>query len=297
PEQQCGFRRQRSTTDMMLVVRRLQELGRPSNVPIGVCFIDLQKVYDSVDRTLQWEVLARFGVPSRMIAIIRMFHDSMRARVQLESGEISAWFHVCQGLRQGCVSFPLLFNIFGADLEEVSVQRFAADPVIVSGLVFLDDAPKDDGGEPVEETPLEKVRRGVWAMLYADDAGKASRTSEGLARMVAAALGIEAAGQRYKQTGKFIYLGEAIIADAKMSIESNRRISAAQARIRKYSSQLYDRPNAELSLKVRRLKEEVVEALLYGCATWTLRSEDFDSLGIAHHNLLLRVVVFRREDQ
>ncbi|CAN0066575.1 unnamed protein product, partial [Sphacelaria rigidula] len=112
PKEQCGFRRQRSTIDMMFVVR--QELGRTSNIPINMCFIDLQKAYDSVDRTLLWEVLARFGVPSRMIAIIRMFHDGMRARVQLNSGELSAWFDVCQGLRQGCVSSPLLFNIFGA---------------------------------------------------------------------------------------------------------------------------------------------------------------------------------------
>ena len=72
PEEKCGFRPQRSTTDMMFVVRRLQELGRASNVPINMCFIDLQKAYDSVDRTLLWEVLARFGVPSRMITIIRI---------------------------------------------------------------------------------------------------------------------------------------------------------------------------------------------------------------------------------
>ena len=41
PEKQCGFRPQRLTTDMMFVVRRLQELGRASNVPINTCFIDL----------------------------------------------------------------------------------------------------------------------------------------------------------------------------------------------------------------------------------------------------------------
>ena len=90
-----GFRPQRSTTDMMFVVRRLQELGRASNASLEICFIDLAKAYDSVDRVLLWEVLARFGVPPRMMKVIRMFHDGMRARVQLDDGDFSAWFNVC----------------------------------------------------------------------------------------------------------------------------------------------------------------------------------------------------------
>ena len=52
PEEQSGFRPQRSTTDMMFVVRRLQELGRTSNASLEICFIDLAKAYDSVDRVL-----------------------------------------------------------------------------------------------------------------------------------------------------------------------------------------------------------------------------------------------------
>ena len=94
PDEECGFRPQRSTTDMMCVVRRLQELGRTSNASLEICFIDLAKAYDSVDRVLLWEVLARFGVPPRMIKVIRMFYDGMRARVQLNDGDFSAWFNV-----------------------------------------------------------------------------------------------------------------------------------------------------------------------------------------------------------
>ena len=112
PEEQSGFQPQRSTADMMFVVRRLQELGRTSNTPLDICFIDLAKAYDSVDHVLLWEVLARFGVPPRMIKVIRMFYDGMRARVQLNDGDFWAWCNVCQGLRQGCVSSPILFNIF-----------------------------------------------------------------------------------------------------------------------------------------------------------------------------------------
>ena len=52
PEEQCGFRPQRSTTDMMFVVRRRQELGQTSNTSLEICFINLGKAYDSLDRVL-----------------------------------------------------------------------------------------------------------------------------------------------------------------------------------------------------------------------------------------------------
>ena len=42
PEEQCGFRPNRSTMDMMFVVRRLQEIGRRAGVSSFMCFIDLQ---------------------------------------------------------------------------------------------------------------------------------------------------------------------------------------------------------------------------------------------------------------
>ena len=84
PEEQSGFRPNRSTTDMMFVIRRLQELARKKRIPLYVSFIDLTKAYDSVDRTLLWTVLARFGVPQIMISFIRQFHDGMRACVQLD---------------------------------------------------------------------------------------------------------------------------------------------------------------------------------------------------------------------
>ena len=223
---------------------------------------------------------------------------------------------------------PLLFNIFFAAVIIVVLQRFAGDPLIVSDLVYLDDAPKGEDGRPRKEGTLEMVRRAVRGMLYADDAGVVSTSPRGLTRMMGVivvtcqefgltvsekkteamhlwshphttsnALRIEAAGQRYKQTTEFVYLGGAISESADLDIEVKRRIGAAWASVRKYSSQLYDRRNARLSLKIRLFKAEVMEAMLYGCATWTMRSQDFSSLRTAHHKLLLRIIGFRRKDR
>ena len=47
----------------------------------------------------------------QMIEVIRQFHDVARACVR-NDGRCSEWLEVAQGLRQGCVLSPLLFNVF-----------------------------------------------------------------------------------------------------------------------------------------------------------------------------------------
>ena len=44
----------------------------------------------------------------------------MRAYMRLDDGVCSGWFAVEQGVRQGCVVVPLLFNIFFAAVINVA---------------------------------------------------------------------------------------------------------------------------------------------------------------------------------
>ena len=81
-EEQREFRPGCSTMDMKFVVQRLRENGQKAGVSLFMCFIDPQKAYDIVDRTLLWFVLTRIGVPTQMIVVIRKFHDGMRACVR-----------------------------------------------------------------------------------------------------------------------------------------------------------------------------------------------------------------------
>ena len=280
PEKQCGFRPDRSTTEMMFVVRRLQEVRRKAGVSLRMCFIDLQKVYDTVDCTLLWQLLTRIGEPPQMIAVIRQFHDGMRACVRLDDGVCLDWFEVEQRLRQRCVLSPLLFNIFFAAVLNVVLQRFSEEPAILAELVHLKEPSTSMGPEPA----MDYVRRAVWGMLYADDACIVSRSPQGLAKVMevivevcrAFALTvsvkktetmcmppprtpwtmvrIEAAGQIYKQVQSFTYLGGAVTETPDMSVEIARRTRACWIRIRRYLRELYGQPKIALSLKTRMVK-------------------------------------------
>ena len=312
----------------MFVIRWLQQLARKKQIPLYVCFIDPTKAYDSVYRTLLWTVLARFGVPQNMVSVIRQFHDSMRACVRLDDRACSRWFAVQQGLRQGCVLAPLLFNIFFAAVINVASTRFKADEGIMDALVHLRKKRGARGrgeataGGSVLATPL-------WGMLYADGVGVVSKSPEQLKKMMGvivvvcaafgltvskakteimclrekgmlestATFGVEAAGQVYKQMNEFVYLGGNVNHNADLSIEVDRRIHNAWCSFRKYTLELYDQPNAPLELKIRMLRAEVLETRLYGCVTWSPRACHYDTLRRAHHRFLTRCIGWQNHNR
>lgn len=73
----------------------------------------------------------------------------MRARAEVDDGEIPSCFNVCQLLRQGYGSSLLVMDIFGAVLVEFVRQRFAAYPAIVPDLMCLNDAPNGEDDDPL----------------------------------------------------------------------------------------------------------------------------------------------------
>ena len=169
----------------------------------------------------------------------------------------------------------------------------------------------------------EEVQRS-WGMMYADDAGIVSRSSEGLERMMTVIMTacssfgitvleakteimcletkserkvfftINAVGQVYKQTIEFVYLDGAITTDRDLSIELMRRLQRAWAYFQRYKMEIYDRPGVHLRLKVRLLKAEVVDTLIHGCMTWSPNKPDYDRLRLVHHSIVLRCLGWRK---
>ena len=108
-------------------------------------------------------------------------------------------------------------------------------------------------------------------------------------------LAIEAAGHMNKQTAQFLHLGGIMRENTDLSLEIDGRIHLLRACPKRLGPGLYDRTTAPHSLKVRMLKAEVTETLLFGCVTWTLGADQhFAKLRTAPYQVLLRAIGFRR---
>ena len=106
-----------------------------------------------------------------------------------------------------------------------------------------------------------------------------------------------AVGQVYNQTNEFVYLGGNVNHNADLSIEVDRRIRNEWCSFRKYTLELYDRPSAPLEFKIRMLRAEVLETMLYGCVMWSPRACHYDTLRRAHHRFLTRYIGWRKHNR
>jgi hypothetical protein len=61
---QCGFRRNRSTTDHIYCIRQiLEKNGNKTKKCICCLYVDFKKGYDSVKREVLYNTLIEFGTP------------------------------------------------------------------------------------------------------------------------------------------------------------------------------------------------------------------------------------------
>jgi hypothetical protein len=73
-------------------------------------FIDFKKAYDSIHRESLWNILREFGIPGKLIGLIKMCIEDSRGIV-ISDGLRSEPFEITTGLRQGDALSPLLFNL------------------------------------------------------------------------------------------------------------------------------------------------------------------------------------------
>ena len=96
-DHQDGFQRNRSTTDHIFCIRQKLEKKWEYNEAVHHLFIDFRKAYDSVRREVLYNILIEFGVPQKLVRLIKMSETYSRVRI---GKNLSDMFPIRNGLKQ-----------------------------------------------------------------------------------------------------------------------------------------------------------------------------------------------------
>ena len=83
------------------------------NSSLYVNFVDYEKAFDSLDRETLWKILRHYGVPMKLVNMIKNSYEGMSCRI-IHDGQLTKNFEIRTGVRQGCLLSPFIF-IFAID--------------------------------------------------------------------------------------------------------------------------------------------------------------------------------------
>ena len=124
------------------------EKARDFQKNIYFCFIDYAKAFDCVDHNKLWKILNEMGIPDHLTCLLRNLYAGQEATVRTGHGTTD-WFQIGEGVCQGCILSPCLFNLYAeyivrnAGLEEaqagikitgrsINNLRYADDTILMA---------------------------------------------------------------------------------------------------------------------------------------------------------------------
>ena len=102
----------RGTRDQIANIRWIIEKAREfRGKKFYFCFIDYAKALDCVDHNKLWRILKEMGIPHHLTCLLRNLYAGQEATVRTGHGTTD-WFQIREGVRQGCMLSPGLFNLY-----------------------------------------------------------------------------------------------------------------------------------------------------------------------------------------
>jgi len=113
--EQAGFRKNHSTIDHIFLLNSLIDLYLQKRKRLYCAFIDYEKAFDKIDRTLLWTKLIDNGINGKVLSVITNLYKEAKSCIEKE-GRTSSFFCCDVGVRQGENLSPILFALYLNDL-------------------------------------------------------------------------------------------------------------------------------------------------------------------------------------
>ncbi|XP_069947548.1 RNA-directed DNA polymerase from mobile element jockey isoform X1 [Cherax quadricarinatus] len=279
-DEQGGFRKGRGCVDQVFTVKHISEQYLDKAKEVFVAFMDLEKVYDRVDRGAMWQMLQMYGIGGRLLKAVKSFYEDSEAQVRVCRKE-GDYFPVKVGLRQGCVMPPWLFNIcvfIDGVVREVNVRVLARGVELkdkeshinweLSQLLFADDTGLLGDSEEKLQRLVDEFGRVCKRRKLKVNTGK-SKVMRITKRLGDERLDIRLEGESMEEVYVFRYLGVDVSADGSMKDEVNHRIDEGK-RVSGALRSLWRQRTLFLEAKRGMYESIVLPTLLYGCEAWVV---------------------------
>ena len=140
---QIGFKKKHRASDHMFVLNTIINKYLSKGKKLYCCFVDLQKAFDTVNRTKLIYKLKQTGIGTLLFNVIKDMYIGGKATLSVKIGHVlSGMFKSDIGVYQGDVLSPILFNMYIDDVTQQFDSK--CDPATigdmhVSSLLYADD--------------------------------------------------------------------------------------------------------------------------------------------------------------
>ena len=310
---QFGFRKNRSTTDAIFIVR---EAIRSTKNPLHICMIDLRAAYDHIDRDMLFSVINIRTKSPILTSILKSLYSGTIAAIKHSTD----YFQVQTGCRQGGIESPVLFNIYmdfalrcaehdvlinfpntglkysyrikseSSSREQRSIHKLAGEDRLRM-LLYADDIVLfcEDISELQSVLKIYDDTFSRFGLTIATDKTKTMSFNVPDEVMTSSSL-ITLKGEPIEHVRQFKYLGHMLSNESSTSSAFiHHQIASAYSKWNELKSILLDK-RIFLTTRVKFLEACVRSRLLYSVQAWQLTASEMKKIESVWHSFLRRMV-------